>query len=233
MKKFLMTLSISTVAAFGLTACSSGDENAESDKKEEKTEQTEEQASESKAEGPVAVVNGEEIPREDFNTRMERMKEQYSQMGMDMEGKEDQLKKSIVDQMIGSELLIQSAEDAGIEVTDEELQKKYEEFTKRFENDEQLQKALKDNGTTEEEVKQQLKMQIKVDEYIADNTEIEVSEKELKQQYEAMKKQKEDVKSFEEMKPLLKQQLQSQKEQQAVGKLVKELREEADVEVKI
>lgn len=238
MKKLFMTLTISSLAAFGLTACSSGEENAEENKQEQTTEKQQEQTSEKSsdkaaAEGPVAIVNGEELSREDFNSQMERMKQQYSQMGMDLEGKEDQLKKSIVDQMIGSELLVQSAKEADIDVTEKEVKTKYQEFVKRFENEEQMKKAFEEQGTSEKEIKKQLKVQLKVDEYIANNTDVKVSDKEMKQKYEQLKKQKEDVQSFEKIKPSLKQSIERQKQQQQVGKLVEDLREKAEVEVKI
>ncbi|WP_052158646.1 SurA N-terminal domain-containing protein, partial [Halobacillus sp. BBL2006] len=196
MKKLFMTLTLSTLAVFGLAACSSGEE-AEKDKDSQQTEENkaeDKSSDELKGSGPVAVVNGEELSREDFNAQYESMKQQYTQMGMDLEGKEEQLKKSIVDQMIGSELLTQSAEEAGIEVSNDEVEKKYSEFSKRFESEEQMKKAFEENNTDEKEVKEQLKLQIKVDEYIANNTEEpEVSEEELKQEYDALKQKQEEI----------------------------------------
>ncbi|MGI8315272.1 SurA N-terminal domain-containing protein [Halobacillus mangrovi] len=235
MKKLFKTLAILIIAVFGLTACSSGEET-ESNKgqEQEKVKSAETETDELQGSGPVAVVNGEELSREDFNAQYKSMKEQYSQMGMDLEGKEEQLKKSIVDQMIGSELLIQSAEAAGIEVSNEEVEKKYSEFSQRFENEEQMKQALEENDTSEKEIKEQLKLQVKVDEFIANNTkQPEVTEEELKKEYDALKSQQEDVESFEKVKPALEQQLQSQKKQQQVVELVQKLREDAEVEVKI
>ncbi|WP_198162615.1 SurA N-terminal domain-containing protein [Halobacillus mangrovi] len=233
MKKLFMILAISIIAVFGLTACSSGEET-ESNKGQDQEKDNSAETDELQGSGPVAVVNGEELSRKDFNAQYQSMKEQYSQMGMDLEGKEEQLKKSIVDQMIGSELLIQSAEEAGIEVSNKEIEKKYSEFSQRFESEEQMKQALEENDTNEKEIKEQLKLQIKVDEYIASNTEKpEVTEEELKKEYDALKSQQEDVESFEKVKPSLEQQLQSQKKQQQVVELVQKLRENAEVEVKI
>ncbi|MGP4059979.1 SurA N-terminal domain-containing protein [Halobacillus sp. H74] len=238
MKKTFLIVLIGFLVTIGLAACSnSDDESAEGNNEETEQEnsgQSDETANEEEATGPVAVVNGEELSREEFNQQLDIMKQQYEQYGMDIEGQEDQIKQSVVDQMIGAELLSQKAEEADIEISSEEVDQRYEEMTGQFENEEQLQAALDENNTTEEELKEQVKLQMKVDEYIAGETEeTEVAEEELQTQYDTLKEQQEDVGSFEEVKPTLEQQLKTQKEHEQVTKLVEKLREEAEVEVKI
>ncbi|MFD2925727.1 SurA N-terminal domain-containing protein [Halobacillus naozhouensis] len=227
MKKIWITSLIAVLALFSLAACSGGD-NTESSKKEETTES---KKSEDNT-GPVATVNGQEIPREKFNQQLEGTKQRYKKMGMKIEGKEKQMEQGVVNQLIGIELLNQKATEANIKVSKDEVEKKYEQFASQFPSEEERKKALKESGMTEDKVKQQLEENIKIQKYVAENTEeVTVSDEEAKKQYETMVKGQKNAPSFEEAKKQIKQQIQKQKQGQQVTKLVEKLRKEADVKV--
>ncbi|WP_173916371.1 SurA N-terminal domain-containing protein [Halobacillus sp. Marseille-Q1614] len=226
MKKLVLAAFISVLAAFILMACG-GNESAEDDNKN--TEQ--------KESDPVAVVNGEEIPRKEFETQLDGAKKQYEQMGMDVKGKEEQLQKSIIDQMVGLELLKQEAKKEGYEVSEDEVDKRYEEFTSQFESEEAQKKAFEESNLTEEKVKDELQQSLVINKYLKENTEeVKVSEDEMKKQYDTMSEQQgEDQKmpSYEESKDQIKQQLTTQKENEQVKKLIEKLKKDAEVDVKI
>ncbi|UOQ42797.1 SurA N-terminal domain-containing protein [Halobacillus salinarum] len=234
MRKLFLMLMIAALAAFGLSACSDKESAKDDSKQTEKKQESSDASAEENSSGPVAVVNGEELPRQDFNTQFESMKQQYQQMGMDVEKNKDKLKQSVVDQMIGAELLSQQAEEDGIKVSTKEVDKKYTSFTDQFKSKDQMKQAYEKNDLSEKKVKNQLEENIKITKYIDENTDKpKVSEDELKKQYETMTKGKKDAPKFEEVKPTLKKQLEQQKTQKQVQSLVDKLRKDADVEVKI
>ncbi|MFD1018393.1 SurA N-terminal domain-containing protein [Thalassobacillus hwangdonensis] len=241
MNKKLMTLVFGLLLLVGLTACGGNGEEAKKDNK--------------KNNGPAAVVNGEEIPRKEFEKNYDMAKSQYEQMGMDLKGKEKQIKKSVVDQMIDSELLVQYAKDSGIKVDDNKVDEEYKKFTDQFEKEEQMDKFLKQNNLKKDELKPLLKESLMVQKYIDENTEEpKVSEEELKKQYDqyveqqkqmqkqAEKKaeesgqegqQQQEIPEYEEMKDSLKQQMVQSKKDEQVQKLVQELRDDSEIEVNV
>lgn len=85
----------------------------------------------------LAVVNGKEIPYRDFQQSYERMVERYKQQfgGQLPQGFLESigLKEQVLDQLIQSELLRQGAEQIGIQISKEAVQRKIQEmevFTK-------------------------------------------------------------------------------------------------------
>lgn len=255
-KKWLLGLSLA-LSVLVITACSNGDEAAE-DNKEETNTQEESQGDGEGAEQPempqadlegipevVAEVNGEEISKEEFETTYQA---QFQQMAMQsqMTGQEldqDQLKKQIAESMIGSELLIQEADNRGFTASEEDVNKTVDDLVKQngLQSKEEFITALEEQGLPEEEVMTQVETQVKVDQLIADESgDTKPTEEELKEAYDQMKTQQEqiggeeaEVPSFEEMKPNLEEQLKMQKEGEAAQKLVEELRKNADVTVNI
>ncbi len=240
MKKMILMMMIALAAMIGVSACSQDSDDSKQSQSSDESQQDQsssddkQASSEKEATGPVAVVNGKELPRKDFNTQLESMKQQYKQMGMDVSKKEDMLKKNVVDQMVGAELISQKADKEGVKVTDKELDKRYSDFTDQFKSEEQRKKAFKDNDLTEKKVKDQLKENLKISKYIDKNTEEpKVSDKEIKEQYDKMAEQQDDAPKLDKVKPTIKKQLVQQKTQKQIQSIVDKLRKEADVEVKI
>lgn len=262
-KKWLLTLSLATTVA--VVAACGGAENSGEEKKKEEPSQEEEPAEnneasqdgEETAEQPempepdledipdvVAEVNGEEILKEEFETSYEGQFMQAVQQSQ-MTGEEvdqDQLKVEIVENMVGSELLVQEAENEGFDSSEEEVNKTLDEIVAQngLESKEDFFSALEEQGTGEEEVMSQIEMQVKVDQLIASvSGDIEPTEKELKEAYEKLEAQQEqmgedaEVPSFDEVKPDLKEQLIMQKQGEEAQKLIEKLREEADVTINL
>lgn len=156
---------------------------------------------------------------------------------------QDQLKKQIAESMIGSELLIQEADNRGFTASEEDVNKTVDDLVKQngLQSKKEFMAALKEQGLPEEEVMTQVETQVKVDQLIADESgDTKPTEEELKEAYDQMKTQQEqmggeeaEVPSFEEMKPNLEEQIKMQKEGEAAQKLVEKLRKNADVTVNI
>ncbi|RKL67628.1 peptidylprolyl isomerase [Salipaludibacillus neizhouensis] len=196
----------------------------------------------------VAEVNGEEIAKEEFVTTYEGQFQQIA-MQSQMSGQEldqDQLKTQVAESMIGTELLIQEAENAGFEASQEEIDETLEELATQFqlESKEEFMTLMQEQGMEEEEIMTQLEMQVKVDQLIASEAgDIEPTEEELQEYYDQIVAQQEqmsdenseevEIPSFDEVKPEIEKQLKSQKESEVYQTLIERLREEADVTINL
>ena len=250
-----MLLSLLIGASVLVTAaCGNADENTN----EEETA-TEEQAAEENgetAEQPempepdledvpdvVAEVNGEEIGKEEFENAYVG---QFQQMAMQaqLSGQEvdqAQLKEQIAESLVSQKLLVQETENREIEASEEEVNETLTVLAEQngMATSEELLAALEEQGLSEEEVRDQVASQVKVDKLIAEATgDAEVSEEELQEFYDQVKAQQEEM-GGEELPPLedikseLEAQLLQQKENEAVQALVTELREDAEVTINI
>ncbi|MGJ9384495.1 SurA N-terminal domain-containing protein [Salipaludibacillus sp. CF4.18] len=196
----------------------------------------------------VAEVNGEEIPKEEFAVTYEGQFQQAA-MQSQMTGEEvdqDQLKQQIVESMIGTELLIQAAENGDFEASEEDIQETLNQIAVQngMESGDEFIAAIEEQGTDEEEVMSQLEVQVKIDQLIASETgEINPTDEELQEFYDQMIAQQGEVEgengeevevpSFEEVKPQVEEQLRSQQEAEAAQLLVERLREDADVTINL
>ncbi|MFC7320617.1 SurA N-terminal domain-containing protein [Halobacillus campisalis] len=235
MKNKWIAIWISIIALIVLAACSSEDDSSEGENNESDPQTEQSSSEENDDSGPVATVNGEELSREDFNTQYNGAKQQYEQMGMDVEGQQEQIEQSVIEEMIGLELLSQEAEAEGHEVSPDEVDERYEEFSSQFESEEAQQEAYEANDLDEETVREELKRSLVINKYVEENTEeVEVTDEEIEEQYEVIsEEQGEDAPSLEESRDQIEQQLITSKENEQITKLIDELREEADVEVLI
>ncbi|GAB3058230.1 SurA N-terminal domain-containing protein [Virgibacillus ainsalahensis] len=265
-KKWFLSLIIAALVAL-LAACGDGDESAEDNNDESETQEEESADNEAAPEGGeggeqpqmpepdmegvpdvVAEVNGEEIAKEEFEntytTRFQQATMQSQMSGQEVD--EDQLKQQVADSMIGMELLIQEADNSGVEASEEDINTTLDELVEMngLESKDDFLTAMEEQGMGEEEVMSQVELQAKIDKLIASETgDIEPSEEELQEMYDQLVAQQEqqggegegseeaEIPSFDELKPDLEKQLISQEEGKAVQTLVENLREDADVTV--
>ena len=140
----------------------------------------------------AAKVNGDVIKKTELDAQVEKLKEQYPQMftGADGEGRLLDFKQRLLDNMINALLIKQAAGDEGIEVTDEDVDKKIEELKKGFQTDEQFQQALEQAGMDVAALEDQIREQLVTEQLIAAlNKDTEVSDEEIEEYYEANKTQ--------------------------------------------
>lgn len=171
----------------------------------------------------VAMVNGEEILLEDVTN----MQDLYMQQGQQIS------EEQALEQLIDEELLDQQA-----------LQDKYIPTTEEAEN--QMEAILQQQGMTLEDYKQQLQQQgmnyeevlqdykndLALDNYLEDALEegqLEVTENEAKDYYDNNKEMFPENTSFEEFEPQIISMLQQQKKEDAKDLLVQDLRTEANI----
>jgi peptidyl-prolyl cis-trans isomerase SurA len=202
----------------------------------------------------VATVNGEEISGKDFSGVYES---QFQQMAMQaqMSGQEldqEALKEQTLDSMVGSELLVQDAEANGHEATDQDVDALLEETVKaqQLGSVDELMAAYKERGFAEEQVRSDARKQVLMTAAIEEIDIPEPTEAELKELYDQAAAAQPPAQggeggegsgqdasaqtpSYEELKPQLEQQVTAQKQNEAIMKRMEQLRQDADVEVRL
>ena len=190
----------------------------------------------------VAIVNGEAIPRNEFDDLLEVRMEMYQMQMQDMDDEEaaemmDMLKQHTLDELIAQTVLMQKAEAAGMIADEEAVEEEYRLLKEQY-GDEEFQRALDAQNLTPESLKENIAMQLAVHQFVNERVEdeigedaIEVSNDELKAFYEQYSMQMDDPPEFEEMKPQLEGMVQQEKMQEVTAEIVNRLVEESDIEI--
>ncbi|MFC5711855.1 SurA N-terminal domain-containing protein [Thalassorhabdus alkalitolerans] len=188
---------------------------------------------------PVAEVNGEPISSEQFGEIYSFTLQTAAMQGIDPEDEESEqmLIDQTLEQLIGLELLTQAAEEQGYEVTDEEVDEQLQQEREQagLDDEEEYIAFLEEQGLDEEELRQDISEQLKIDRFIEEETEQEdVSDEEVEEVYEQVAEmQGDDAPELDEIREDLEDQIRQQNESEQVQGLVNSLREESDVEVHI
>lgn len=186
----------------------------------------------------VAVVNGLEIPKEEMVESVANVGVQAQSQGMDVSSEEvqDLIEQQAIDGLVNTKLLIQAAIEAGITVTDEEIQAQIATIETQLGGAEVLAARVDELGLTMEDVEQDVREQILIDEYIrreSPGLQTEVTAEEIEAFYNQLiaGAQGQEVPSLEEVGPQIEAQLVAQNEQQAVADNIEELRNSAEIEL--
>lgn len=254
MKKNWLTLLIMALLIFAITACSDGDEASEetATQDEETTENNETTSEDGETQQPempkpdlegipevVAEVNGQEITSEEFEIAYVGQFNQAAIQSM-MSGQEvDQnlLKEQVLESMIGQELLLQEADKAGVNPSQEEVDKTINDLVtqNRLSSKEELLTAFEQQGIDEEEVMLQINNMLKVDQFILNESDtVQVSDEELKEVYDMLSEQQTEgteIPSFDEVKSDIENHIKNQKLAEQTRELVAKIREQADVNI--
>jgi hypothetical protein len=228
MKRIFTGILLLSIAVLMLGACSkdSSKGNTETEKKEDL----------------VATVDGKGISKKEYNKELDAMKASYEQQGMPMDQMDakmkEQLEKSVLDNMINAELLLQTAEKNDIIVKEKEVDAELDKIKANFEDDKKFEEALKQNKMTEKQLKAQLKKQMTVNKYLDSKIgKVEATPQEIQAAYDQYKKQLESQKQKPEelakISPQLEQQVVAQKENEKVGELVQKIRKDNEDKIKI
>ncbi|WP_096188586.1 SurA N-terminal domain-containing protein [Evansella halocellulosilytica] len=216
-RNFLLAISLTTVLA--LAAC--GEDNDGASNGAEDSE-------------PAATINGEDVPMSEINQQLNQLEELYAQQGIDFEDEENQellsqMRQSILDELVTQKVLLQEAENQNIEASEEEVDIEFEQIKGSF-SEEEFEQALEMQNYTEESLREEIREMVLVQELLSldhlDEEEIEVSEDEMREYYEQMAVQDEDIGEFEELQDEIETQLKQ-------TKYVEHLRDEADIEIHI
>lgn len=134
----------------------------------------------------VAKVNGEGITKAQFDSMVERNMARYRGSGHTLPpGIEVRIKESVLRRMIDDEVIAQKAKDIGVSVSDDELNKKFQEHKDRFRTDKAFEDYLKRSNNTEENMKADLRRNMLRDQVVEKlSGEITVTPEEISKYYE-------------------------------------------------
>ncbi|GAA1452903.1 SurA N-terminal domain-containing protein [Nesterenkonia lacusekhoensis] len=265
MHKKLLTGAAATTLLLGLAAC---DQNAEPDAEasggaEEEGQEAPMGQEDMEMPEPdtedipdvVATVNGEELSSEEFIPLYEQ---QFQQMAMQaqMSGEEPDeatIQEQVLDTAIGTELLLQDAEQQGFEASEEDIDAALEDAAEQggMESADELIEAYEEQGNSEEELREDASDQALINQ-VTESLDIEEpSEEELQELYDQQEQQQEmmaeaqggegggegapgaeqqEMPPFDEVRDELEEQAAQQNENEALMSHIEELREDADVE---
>lgn len=183
----------------------------------------------------VARVNDTAITAGQLQTRVEQRKMAYAMQQEQLS--DEQLRRKVLDDIIAEILLYDEALRRGIEVDDDALQEQFDTLAAQFEDEEELGEYFAQQGVTQQDLKRQIRMQMKmqavIDEHVEqelDSDQLQVSEEEIRQLYEEHAAETEDYPEFEEAKPYLREEILHQRQQVVIQSLIERLRAEADIQ---
>ncbi|WP_202081383.1 SurA N-terminal domain-containing protein [Caldalkalibacillus salinus] len=184
----------------------------------------------------VAIVNGEEIPRETYDSQIDMVLDNYAQQGMDVESEEgqqmvEQIEQSVLESLITQELLLQKASEYDLHATEDEVEAELQTAIEQFGSQEKFEEALAQHNYTEEDLREELETNLTIEKLREQELdEVDVTEEELQDMYDQYSSAQEDFPPYEEVKADLEQLVQEEKQQEQFQQYVDELKEESDIE---
>ncbi len=143
-------------------------------------------AGQEKEEDYVAIVNGEKIPMQLMEQKINMIKKQYASRGRQL-GKEDltSLKHDLADRMVKKELLYQESMEKDINIDPGKVDKQIQQFRDQFSSKDKYRQQLSSLGYTEDllrtEISRNMAIQQLIDQEIASN--ISVTEQDAQNYY--------------------------------------------------
>lgn len=142
----------------------------------------------------VAVVDGEEVPRAEYDDLLAQARKGYEQRKQEFPAAGSQefqtLKNQAVQFLVQRVQFRQQAEELEIEVTEEQVGKRLVDIQKQYfgGDEKKYEKQLREQGLTEAQVKRDLRSQIVSEKIFAQVTsEVEVTDAQIERHYEQKK----------------------------------------------
>jgi len=136
----------------------------------------------------AAVVEGKKIYMSEVNNVLQSVmaKQGMKSSQMDMNSpKMQQVKKSIVENLVNRELLMLASMKNKPENLEKKVEEEYNRVKSRFKNDKDFENALQKNQMNPDQLKEQLRKNVLLDSYVKNiESGIKVSDKEAKKYYE-------------------------------------------------
>jgi len=112
------------------------------------------------AQDKAAVVNGEVISTKHFERELRRVRQQMADRGRVLSDSElAAVRKELLEALINRELLLQESRRQNMTVTDAEVEAQLQGLKKRFHGDADFNKAMEEMGTSEAEIKSQIRQE--------------------------------------------------------------------------
>jgi len=186
--------------------------------------------------GPVATVGNSEIERTEFNQQINTLRSATTTQAQQFQQLSETRQQSLVlSNLVDQELLIQAATNAGVSVSDSDLDNQIETQIEQIGGEEEFESRLEENDLSREEVRSNLRNQLLVSQYVQQEsgTTTDQQIQQLYDQYTAQLQQaggtstNQQIPSLEQLRPQLEASIQQQNRLQ----LLQQARENIEVEV--
>jgi len=187
-------------------------------------------------EGPVANVNGVEITRAEYQSKLKEIASALTRLGYNINNSKitAQVRQQATAELVNFELLYQNAVNAGYNVSEAEVETAYQAVLADMGSQEVLELTLKDRDMTTDDLLENINRQLIIDAYIKASTEVEnvsISDEEVAEYYGQISVTSTDIPPLENIALDLKTQLFQEKQQQVVTDFIQVLRTDATIEV--
>jgi peptidyl-prolyl cis-trans isomerase C len=136
-------------------------------------------------EGPVAKVNGRDIPSDEYYAELDKIEKHGAKIPEERLGR---IKENILKRLIEAELIKQAIEKDNIAVPESEITKAFDEYKSRFKGDDQFDNYLKHGKLTVEDIKERIKEKRALELLIEKRGSLDVSDEEAQDFYEKNKR---------------------------------------------
>lgn len=190
----------------------------------------------------VATVNGDDITRDMFVETYEGQFQQATLTAAQSGAPIDQeaLKTQTLESMVSSLLLVQAADEAGITVTDEQIEADLQDLADENQaaSIDEFLSMVQGQGFTEEQVREEVEKKVKIEDYIAAEGDVEKpSTQDAQDLYDTVAEQQsqsedpaaQTLPAFEDVQEELETQLTQEAQSKAVEGLLTTLREDAKI----
>jgi hypothetical protein len=183
----------------------------------------------------VAVVNGAVISQEEFDMEMKPVQEVIEASGDSLSDIEiAALKIKVLENIIKYELLYQECQKEGVEISEEEINQRFDKERSNFSSDEEFQQRLVELGKDEESLKAQIRRTLSIQRLINQKFKPTITDNEAKKYYNSNPdefKEGERTVPFDEAKAEIIRALGTQKIADSYNEFYAEVRDKADVDV--
>jgi hypothetical protein len=180
----------------------------------------------------IAAVNGEEILRTDFDDLIIKQK---AVLGEPQNDEQRQLlQNQVLDIITSQKLLLQKANEAGLSITDDEIDSQISQIRAQFPDEQTFMDELVKQNFTEENLRDSIRRDMIIQNYISSQVDLEsvtVSDEEIKAEYDLAVTKQDNLPELEELSEPIKAQLIQQKQQQLVSQFIDKLRNESDIQI--
>ena len=138
----------------------------------------------------VAQVNGVDISGDTISRELKKAVQQYKKRGMPLNASQEKsAAKKLIDDEIGRTLLVLKAQDSGINITKDMLEKRLKEVQAKFRSNAVFEHKLADRGMTLDQYRAELETDLYMDQIIKKEIEskIKIPENETRDYYEKNK----------------------------------------------
>lgn len=186
----------------------------------------------------VALVNGEEISENEFNSRVAQTESLLAAQGQSAQLEDptvrSQMEQQILDQMILETLLLQKAEEQGVSVSSAEVDQEISNLVEQVGGQEAFEAQLNEQNISESQLRSDIEQQLITQQFLEANVDVnsvEVTDEEARAFYDEVAAQQEGLPPFEDIEQEVHAQIMQQKQAQLVNVYAQQLRSEAEVEV--